>query len=194
MAYLNGVEVARDRLRQDEPTFDSTALSRPSAQTTEFFNVVISEHAHLLESGQNLLAIQGINTSANGNDLLVLPSLVEGIVVGGGGEIPKAQQCNPTIDFGAIDFNPASGNQEEEYIALVNNQDFAVDISGWSLQGDVRDHLPSRDGHSRRLDVLHDSQHPSVPLPNRRTIWQHATVRARQLRRPTRQYRWDRSN
>ena len=28
-AYLNGVEVARDRLKQEQPTFDSTANSRP---------------------------------------------------------------------------------------------------------------------------------------------------------------------
>ncbi len=99
---------------------------------------MISEFAHLLRPGQNILAVQAINQSATSNDLLVVPALVEGVVYGGSGEIPRRQVGNPQIDFGAIEFNPASGNQNEEYIALVNNQDFAVDISGWRLDGDVQ--------------------------------------------------------
>ncbi len=137
VAYLNGVEVARDRLRQDEPTFDSTALSRPDSQAVEYFNVVISKYKHLLQPGTNVLAVQAINQSTTSDDMLVIPSLVEGRITGGGGQIPKAQVGNPKIDFGTIEFNPASGNQNEEYIALVNNQAEAVDISGWRLEGDV---------------------------------------------------------
>ena len=52
-------------------------------------------------------------------------------------EVPPAQIGNPQLDFGVIEFNPASGNQLEEYIQLVNNNDVAVDISGWQLGGDV---------------------------------------------------------
>ena len=33
--------------------------------------------------------------------------------------------------------NPASGNQDEEYLTLVNPNDTAVDLSGWRIAYDV---------------------------------------------------------
>jgi hypothetical protein len=51
--------------------------------------------------------------------------------------IPPAQDPAITIGFGILDFNPASGNQAEEYIQLVNTNGVAVDISGWQLRGGV---------------------------------------------------------
>jgi hypothetical protein len=47
------------------------------------------------------------------------------------------QPDNATIVIGAIDYNPSSGNQNEEYIQLVNTNNYAVDISGWQLAGAV---------------------------------------------------------
>lgn len=44
----------------------------------------------------------------------------------------------PQILFGAIDYNPDSGNQDEEFIELSNPNDVAVDISGWQLTGGVQ--------------------------------------------------------
>ncbi len=55
----------------------------------------------------------------------------------GGVGIPESQIGNPSIMFGAVEFDPASGNQDEEYIELVNINEFAVDISGWQLTGGV---------------------------------------------------------
>ncbi|MFT5856591.1 MAG: hypothetical protein ACI8XO_003845 [Verrucomicrobiales bacterium] len=51
--------------------------------------------------------------------------------------LPDAQVGSPTIDFGSYDANPASGNQDEEFIKLQNPNAFAVDISGWQLAGGV---------------------------------------------------------
>jgi hypothetical protein len=51
--------------------------------------------------------------------------------------IPNAQPNNPAINFGSFDYNPASGNQDEEYIELINPNAYAVDISGWKLTGGV---------------------------------------------------------
>src|SRR5256885_13389619 len=48
-----------------------------------------------------------------------------------GGPYLGPQPSNAVITFGAIEFNPASGNQAQEYIELVNPNSFAVDISGW---------------------------------------------------------------
>jgi hypothetical protein len=49
--------------------------------------------------------------------------------------IPNAQPANPAIQFGAYEYNPPSGNQDEEYIELVNPNSYAVDISYWQLVG-----------------------------------------------------------
>ena len=51
--------------------------------------------------------------------------------------IPPAQVGNPVVEFGAIDFNPLSANQAEEYIELINRNPTAVDMSGWHLGGEV---------------------------------------------------------
>ncbi|TSA56219.1 MAG: hypothetical protein D4R45_01135 [Planctomycetaceae bacterium] len=51
--------------------------------------------------------------------------------------IPNAQPANPAINFESFEYNPASGNQDEEYIQLINPNSYAVDISGWQLTGGV---------------------------------------------------------
>ena len=51
--------------------------------------------------------------------------------------IPNAQPENPTINFGSFEYNPASSNQDEEYIQLINPNTFAVDISGWTISGGI---------------------------------------------------------
>jgi hypothetical protein len=52
--------------------------------------------------------------------------------------IPISQPANAYIAVHAIEFSPASGNQAEEYICLTNPTPFALDISGWQLDGAVR--------------------------------------------------------
>ena len=56
--------------------------------------------------------------------------------------IPDAQPGDVTVDFGMIEFNPASGNQNEEYVELINPNSFAVDISGWSLEEGIEHLFP----------------------------------------------------
>ncbi|XAL98704.1 lamin tail domain-containing protein [Phycisphaeraceae bacterium D3-23] len=51
--------------------------------------------------------------------------------------IPNAQTANPVVSIGAIDFNPAGGNQDQEYIEIVNSSAFAIDISGWTVEGAI---------------------------------------------------------
>ena len=55
-----------------------------------------------------------------------------------GKEVPTAQPTNSFIKFSAIDFNPASGRQSQEYIQLFNTNSYAVDISRWQLAGAVQ--------------------------------------------------------
>lgn len=60
-----------------------------------------------------------------------------GIASGNNAGIPLAQPSNAVVSIVAWDYNPASGNQDEEYLILTNANAFAVDISGWSVAGGV---------------------------------------------------------
>ncbi|HDS83948.1 MAG TPA: hypothetical protein ENN97_01945, partial [Phycisphaerales bacterium] len=51
--------------------------------------------------------------------------------------IPNAQPAEPTVIIGQIEYNPASFNQDEEFIQLINPNPYAVDISGWHIRGAV---------------------------------------------------------
>lgn len=52
--------------------------------------------------------------------------------------LPGAQPAAPAIRFGAFEASPPSGNQDEEFVELVNENGFAVDVSGWRLDGGIR--------------------------------------------------------
>ncbi|HYV32370.1 MAG TPA: lamin tail domain-containing protein, partial [Candidatus Binatia bacterium] len=51
--------------------------------------------------------------------------------------IPLAQPTNANVAVAALDYNPSSHNQAEEYVCLTNPNPYAVDLSGWILGGGV---------------------------------------------------------
>lgn len=51
--------------------------------------------------------------------------------------IPTTPQPNVFVRINAVDYNPPSANQAQEYIELRNTNTFAVDISGWRITGAV---------------------------------------------------------
>lgn len=51
--------------------------------------------------------------------------------------LPAPAVAAPPVTIGAIDYAPASGNQGQEYIAIVNSGATSVDISGWTISGEV---------------------------------------------------------
>ncbi|WP_435895152.1 lamin tail domain-containing protein [Oceaniferula spumae] len=57
--------------------------------------------------------------------------------------IPAAQPSNPVILIDQVDFNPASGDQDEEYIRISNSENTEIDISGWSLSSAVTFTFPA---------------------------------------------------
>lgn len=76
LAYINGVEVARDMFA-GTPQWDSVANgshSDPEAVQLADFN--ITAYAGLLREGANLLAIHGLNASATSSDFLISVKLV----------------------------------------------------------------------------------------------------------------------
>ena len=56
----------------------------------------------------------------------------------GRGQIPESQPVLAAPSFGSLEFNPLSGEQNEEYLTLENNHPFAIDLSDWLLSGGVR--------------------------------------------------------
>jgi spore coat protein CotH len=52
-------------------------------------------------------------------------------------DVPSAQPGDAMLTFGAIDFNPTSGNQDQEFIQITNPNVYAVDVSDWTLVGEV---------------------------------------------------------
>ncbi|MGY8689366.1 MAG: CotH kinase family protein, partial [Verrucomicrobiales bacterium] len=51
--------------------------------------------------------------------------------------IPASMPADPSIDMDAIELAPVSGNEDEEYLVLKNPNRFAVDLSGWRLEGGI---------------------------------------------------------
>lgn len=52
--------------------------------------------------------------------------------------IPVSQPASAAIQIANFEFNPSSGNQAQEYIQLTNANNYAVDISGWRLDGAIQ--------------------------------------------------------
>jgi hypothetical protein len=50
---------------------------------------------------------------------------------------PLPQPADARVTVVSVEFNPPSGNQDEEYICLTNSTAVALDISGWTLIGAV---------------------------------------------------------
>ncbi len=55
-----------------------------------------------------------------------------------GGLIPMSPPDVSPMAIRRIEFSPASGNQDEEFIELVNTNSWPVDLSGWSIRNAVR--------------------------------------------------------
>ncbi|HUN81053.1 MAG TPA: CotH kinase family protein, partial [Phycisphaerae bacterium] len=82
VAYLNGQEVARRNAPASVQWNSAAASDRPLAQSYAYEMIDLSASASLLQSGTNVLAIQGLNDSAADGDFLIVPTLVssEGVI------------------------------------------------------------------------------------------------------------------
>lgn len=78
VAYLNGVEIARANISGTPPDFDTQASTGREA---ELYNngiverFIISNYDDILVPGDNVLAVQAHNVSANSSDLSLIPFL-----------------------------------------------------------------------------------------------------------------------
>jgi hypothetical protein len=138
VAFLNGTQVAA----RNDPTllvWDSQADdSHRDSDALVFENIDITAFKNSLNNGSNVLAIDALNFLSTSSDMLFACELVEGAGGSGNGAgIPPSQPVSPAVNFGTIEYNPASGNQDEEFIELINSNAYDLDISGWILEGGV---------------------------------------------------------
>jgi len=76
VAYLNSIEVAR-RNFDGTPAWNSRAsASHPDSLAVDFESIDISTFLSALQQGENLLAIQAMNSSATGSDFLISAELL----------------------------------------------------------------------------------------------------------------------
>ncbi len=52
-------------------------------------------------------------------------------------DLPAAQSPTAVVNFGTIEYLPASHNQDEEFFTLTNPSGVAIDVSGWTIEGAV---------------------------------------------------------
>jgi len=61
---------------------------------------------------------------------------------GGNVGIPNSQSQNSVLQFGQYEPEPESGNQDQEYIQIINPNNFAIDMSDWKLTEGIRHTFP----------------------------------------------------
>ena len=135
VAYLNGVKV-HEQFAPDEPGWNSFATESHEADAEDYEIFDVSHGIGELVAGTNVLAIHGMNRNLGSADFLIMPELVGAVSEAGG-------SLEPEIEFGEIHFNPSSGNQDEEYVELINNNSIWVDVSDWKLAGGIKFDLPA---------------------------------------------------
>ena len=129
VAFLNGLVLASAN-SPTSPQWNSAARAQHIANVSTFDIYDVTSKKSYLVAGRNILAIQGLNDSLASPGMLIVPELH-------GGTISGATTNQPTINFGLIESNPASGIQDQEFIQLVNPNSFAVDISDWQIKGAI---------------------------------------------------------
>ena len=129
VAFLNGTMIASWNA-PESPKWNSAALVSREANVNAFTVYDVSDKKSFLRRGRNILAIHGLNESVTSSDMLIVPELH-------GGKLVPPSNNQPKIEFGRIEFSPASGNQDEEFIQLINPNSIAVDISNWRIMGGV---------------------------------------------------------
>ena len=103
---LNGTEVAR---KNAPATLTHNSSATSTGQSLSFELIDISGHVGLLQTGTNILAVQGLNVDAADGDFLIVPEL----------ELQTAAYV------------------QTEWIELYNRGASTIDLTGWKLEGGV---------------------------------------------------------
>ena len=130
VAFLNGNLLTADN-NPAQITWNSAALNGNHEANAASFDVYdVSTKLTSLRAGQNILAIQGLNQGTASSDFIIRPELY-------GTASASGPPSEPRLQFGAIEFSPSSGNQDEEFVEIFNPFAIAVDLSDWQVTGGI---------------------------------------------------------
>ena len=76
IAWLNGVEIARRNAPENIAWNSSSLADRPDAVSLAFDDQQLTDRIGLLELGENVICFQGLNSSADDTDFLLVPELI----------------------------------------------------------------------------------------------------------------------
>jgi len=129
----------------NEPTIKAMILRRTRTLMDQLYKTSVSENdvyfePFVLQMESEIDPVLNVNTTNLRNEIderrqdlyvnLYGPSSSEPL-------IPTAQTAGLVVNFGTIEYNPSSGNQDEEYIELTNPNNEDLDISGWVIDGGI---------------------------------------------------------
>ena len=129
VAFINGMVLAAAN-SPTSPQWNSVAKTQHLANVSAFDIYDVTSKKGYFVAGRNILAIQGLNDSVASPGMLIVPELH-------GGTLAAAPAGQPVVNFGAVESSPSSGNQDQEFVQLLNPNPIAVDISEWQLKGAV---------------------------------------------------------
>jgi hypothetical protein len=128
------------RLRTLMDSILGSSAGAPEALADSFWSPITSTTPVIgTYNGQSNASIKSFFNNRRNGAAATVPSGLFSVYsaangLGTGISIPPAQPANAALTFGTIDYLPVSGNQEEEFVQLLNSNTFAVDISGWELR------------------------------------------------------------
>lgn len=129
VAYLNG-DLLTAQNNPAQIAWNSSANGSHEADAGSYDRYNVSARRGSLKPGLNILAIQGLNQSVSSSDFVIRPELYAGIA-------SPEPASEPVLAFGHIEFSPASGNQDEEFVEITNPYPIAVDVSDWQITGGI---------------------------------------------------------
>lgn len=129
VAFLNGT-VLTSLYSPSTLAWNSAATVSHEANPAAYNIYDVTDKKGSLRAGRNILAIQGLNDMLTSSDMIIVPELYSS-------RLASATTLHPRINFGTIEASPTSGNQDEEFIQLLNPNTIAVDISDWRLTGAI---------------------------------------------------------
>ena len=142
VAYINGTEVARTNFN-GTPSWNSSASSNHEADGANFdAEIDISNFIDLLRTGENILAIQGLNVNTTSSDLLISAALdVTATTIDQDFAFFDSLDVLAGLRLTELMYHAAEGDGYD-YIELQNISDIPIKLNGVRLDGGVQFTFP----------------------------------------------------